>query len=109
LNRIKHSTFLPRRALRWILEQAGVRVSDIEIFAVTRAEPELDQQAGNARFSQAGAPHHWSGRAMLADLLQRELGVDPGDRLRFCGHHLAHAWSAFYPSGFDEALVITID
>ncbi|MFA7667188.1 MAG: carbamoyltransferase [Burkholderiaceae bacterium] len=32
-----------------------------------------------------------------------------GERLLFCEHHLSHAASAFYPSPFDEALVLTLD
>src|SRR5690606_23692202 len=31
------------------------------------------------------------------------------DRLLFSEHHLSHAASAFYPSPFDEAVVLTLD
>ena len=31
------------------------------------------------------------------------------DRLNFCEHHLSHAASAFYPSPFEEAVVLTVD
>jgi len=37
----------------------------------------------------------------------RKLGIDK--KLVFVEHHLAHAASAYYASGFDEALVITLD
>ena len=30
-------------------------------------------------------------------------------RLRFSEHHFSHAASAFYPSPFDEAVILTID
>src|SRR4029077_628886 len=49
-------------------------------------------------------------RAMLAAVLAREVGqtIDHA-RIRFIKHHVCHAWSAFMPSGFDRALVVTMD
>jgi carbamoyltransferase len=35
--------------------------------------------------------------------------VDWPSRLRFCEHHLSHAASAFYPSPFERAVVLTLD
>ena len=35
--------------------------------------------------------------------------VDWQQRLTFCEHHLSHAASAFYPSPFDRAVVLTLD
>lgn len=49
-------------------------------------------------------------RTLLAKALAKidpDLG-DPG-RLRFSDHHLSHAASAFYPSPFEEAAVLTMD
>jgi carbamoyltransferase len=47
------------------------------------------------------------------DLLVRELRrIDAGfevERLRFSEHHLSHAASAFYPSPFERAAVLTLD
>jgi carbamoyltransferase len=43
---------------------------------------------------------------MLSDIDSR---FDPDTRLRFAEHHLSHAASAFYPSPFHEAVVLTID
>ena len=31
------------------------------------------------------------------------------DKLKFSEHHLSHAASAFYPSPFEEAIVLTLD
>jgi carbamoyltransferase len=44
------------------------------------------------------------------DLLARELqGIVPPENILFAEHHLSHAASAFYPSGFDRAAVLTMD
>jgi carbamoyltransferase len=38
-----------------------------------------------------------------------EPGQDWAAKLLFAEHHLSHAASAFYPSPFEEALVLTLD
>jgi carbamoyltransferase len=38
-----------------------------------------------------------------------ECGVFPAPPIYFCPHHESHAASAFYPSPFDEAAVLTLD
>ncbi len=50
-------------------------------------------------------------RAGLLQELKRVLGdgVDWDRRLLFSEHHLSHAASAFFPSPFDDALVLTMD
>nr|WP_295926717.1 carbamoyltransferase C-terminal domain-containing protein [uncultured Dyadobacter sp.] len=48
-----------------------------------------------------GYPHHLQKR--LAD------GGDLSDKWEFVNHHIAHAASAFFPSPFDEAAVLTLD
>jgi carbamoyltransferase len=49
-------------------------------------------------------------KSSLSDELKE---VDPDfdwqNRLTFCEHHLSHAASAFYPSPFDRAVVLTLD
>jgi carbamoyltransferase len=46
-------------------------------------------------------------------LLKRELKQFAKDfdisRLLFCEHHLSHAASAFYPSPFEDAAILTMD
>jgi carbamoyltransferase len=57
----------------------------------------------------------WIGEKLFQrDLLLRELGAvapELGDKnkLRFCEHHYSHAASAYYPSPFQSALVLTMD
>jgi len=48
-------------------------------------------------------------RQRLVKELRRLEPVDIGDRLLFAEHHQSHAASAFYPSPFDEAAVLTMD
>ncbi|MFO1496468.1 MAG: carbamoyltransferase N-terminal domain-containing protein, partial [Lysobacterales bacterium] len=49
-------------------------------------------------------------KKLIADELQAiEPGYTPRNPLRFSEHHLSHAASAFYPSPFERALVLTMD
>ena len=53
-------------------------------------------------------------KLFLKDLLRKELGKLDGHQrwngnLLFSEHHLSHAASAFFPSPFDEAVVLTMD
>jgi carbamoyltransferase len=49
-------------------------------------------------------------KSLLANELKAvEPDVDWNDRLTFCEHHLSHAASAFYPSPFDKAAILTLD
>lgn len=50
-------------------------------------------------------------RTLIAQALNEHLGsdVDWSRRLRFSEHHLSHAASAFFPSPFHEAAVLTMD
>jgi carbamoyltransferase len=45
----------------------------------------------------------------LKELAAIETGFDGADKILFAEHHLSHAASAFYPSPFEEALVLTLD
>lgn len=50
-------------------------------------------------------------RTLISEALNEHLGndVDWSIRLRFSEHHLSHAASAFFPSPFHEAAVLTMD
>jgi carbamoyltransferase len=48
-------------------------------------------------------------RLLRDELRRRAPGVDWDQRLLFSQHHLSHAASAFYPSPFQEAAVLTMD
>ena len=49
-------------------------------------------------------------KSLLIDLLRAEApDVDWEKKLRFTEHHESHAASAFYPSPFDEAAILTMD
>jgi carbamoyltransferase len=108
LNRVKHSNAFPTRAIRRCLEQAGVGLEDVDRIGVDFSEPNVDHYYLRRALENAAYPLG-SGRSQVARLFEDDFGVDVSDRLRFIGHHRAHLWSAFLPSGFSRGLAVSID
>jgi carbamoyltransferase len=108
LNRVKHSNLFPARAIRYCLGQAGVTLEDVDAIATDSSEDfyeflTLHELAHDPRLKRL------SGRQLIASAFQHEFGIDVSGKLRFCKHHFAHLYSAWYPSGFQEALVVCLD
>jgi len=114
--RKKHDSAFPRLAMEYCLAQGGVGLEDVE-HVVFYDKPFLKFERLLETYL-ATAPHGlWSFQAALPlwlreklfqkSLLGRELGGV--EKLLFTEHHLSHAASAFYPSPFEEALVLTMD
>lgn len=121
--RKKHDAAFPLNALRYCLAEAGVEPADIDHVAFydkpfLKFERLLETYMafaprGFASFRMA-MPVWLREKLFLKDLLAGELReisaqVDWSERLLFGEHHLSHAASAFYPSPFDEAAVLTLD
>jgi len=108
LNRVKHSNLFPARAIRYCLAQAGITLEDLDAIATDSSEDfyeflTLHELALDPRLTRL------SGREVIATAFRREFGGEVGGKLRFCKHHFAHLCSAWYPSGFSEALVVCLD
>jgi carbamoyltransferase len=121
--RKKFDAEFPRRAVDYCLQAAGVRLEGID-FAVFYDKPFLKFERlletyltlsprGFTSFRMA-LPLWLREKLFQKSLLASELqAVDPHfdceKRLLFCEHHLSHAASAFYPSPFERAAVLTLD
>jgi carbamoyltransferase len=91
----------PARAVRACLRHCGIDLSDVDRVAVPWGGRTGTAQDGPA--SPATDP---------IDPVERRLrALDRGvpARIERYDHHRCHAASAFYPSGFDEAVVLTLD
>lgn len=106
LTRIKHDPATPINAFKACLNHAGLDVTDIDCLAFyensgfKRGRSKTDSVSAFGNQPTAGA-------AKLIKTLRNRFGYE-GD-IRTFGHHLSHAASAFYPSGFDDAAVLTVD
>lgn len=121
--RIKHDSAFPENAVRYCLTEAGVTGADIDhvVFyekPFVKFERLLETYiafAPKGFESFRKAMPLWIGEKIFQrDILMKALkDLDPGfaegEKLLFSEHHFSHAASAFYPSPFERALVLTMD
>jgi carbamoyltransferase len=121
--RIKHDAAFPRHAIDFCLQQAGITCSQLD-HVVYYEKPFLKFERLLETYL-AFAPRGFSSfklaiplwlreKLFLKDLLCKHLkkhdqGCDWNSLLLFSEHHLSHAASAFFPSPFEEAAVLTMD
>jgi carbamoyltransferase len=121
--RKKHDPSFPANAVRYCLEHAGICLQDVEA-VVFYDKPFLKFERlletfyafapGGLSSFLAAMPVWIKEKLFLKKLLGDELAALDGTsrnriKLLFPEHHLSHAASAFYPSPFDEAAILTID
>lgn len=123
--RIKHDASFPENAIASVLTEAGIALTDVDHIAFydkpfLKFERLLETYVANAPrgfLSFLLAMPVWIKEKLFQkDLLVRELGkldqvpkAELRQKLLFAEHHVSHAASAFYPSPFDEAIVLTLD
>jgi len=108
--RVDNPHELPENAVRFCLDYAGLRPDDIDYVAYSFL-PQLRRTNFQAEW--------WPNPELESEFLRHLdevgdaasalLGRKIGRALKFVPHHLAHAASAYYPSGFDPAAILVID
>jgi carbamoyltransferase len=101
-SRVKHDPRLPVSAFRWCLKQGGIGLVDLDAVAFYESPV-----AKVSRQIWAGATADVLDPERPERAIREGLGWD-GPILAF-PHHLSHAASAFFFSGFPEAAVLTVD
>ena len=116
LVRRKHTGAFPEHAIRWCLRDAGIAAGDLDHVAFNmRPLDGLEARLGQlvAGLPRSLATFGSRGPSFLAMLAaDRWFGDRIGRgraRFHFVDHHRAHAASALYPSGFEEAAVLVAD
>ena len=121
--RKKQDARYPENAIRYCLEEGALSLDELD-FIVFYEKPFLKFERlletylafaprGFASFRMA-LPLWLKEKLFQKDLLGKRLkarapGFDWHSKLLFAEHHRSHAASAFYPSPFNEALILTID
>jgi carbamoyltransferase len=121
--RIKNTPEFPTNAIQYCLREAGISLHQLDAIVfydkpLLKFERLLETYYDNVprgMFSFLQAMPQWlDKKLMLRREVRRQLKkIDPSYRqqkpLLFASHHLSHAASAFYPSPFEEAAILTID
>lgn len=121
--RKKHDPGFPAHAVRYCLEESGLSIDQLDAVAfydkpLLKFERLLETYHAFAPRGLSsfltGMPVWLKEKMFLKRLLREELAkVEAFDsrklKLLFPEHHLSHAASAFYPSPFEEAAILTVD
>ncbi|MEU1122900.1 carbamoyltransferase C-terminal domain-containing protein [Streptomyces sp. NPDC005899] len=106
---VKHSSAFPAGAADFTLETAGLKASQIDLVAHCFSfGPERDFYTGQGDYYR-GLYETALDPDVNRAVAERCLGRDLTGRFRAVPHHLAHAASAYYPSGYEDALVLVSD
>jgi len=118
--RKKHDPDFPARAIAYCLSEAGLSADDLDYVAfydkpLTKFERLLETYLAFAprgfRSFRMALPVWLKEKLHMRRTIRAGLGGgrDSKTRLVFTDHHESHAASAFFPSPFDEAAILTLD
>ncbi len=114
--RKKQDPGFPSNAIRYCLDEYGLEANDLDYVAfyekpILKLERLLEtyfRYAPRGIKSFVLALPEWAKRKLwIGDLIQQDLGYDGS--ILYPEHHMSHAASAFYPSPFQKAAILTVD
>jgi len=114
--RIKHDAGFPTNAIEFCLKEAKCTIADIDIVSFydkpfLKFERLLESYLAYApkglRSAWKGLPIWIKEKLWISDRIKTDLNYD--GKLLFPEHHQSHAASAFFPSPFESAAIITMD
>lgn len=114
--RKKHDHSFPRNAVKFVLGYAGITIKDVEYVAFydkpfIKFERILETYlayapSGIVSFIKA-IPLWLKKKLWMKDMIREELAFE--GKIIFPEHHESHAGSAFFPSPYKEAAILTMD
>jgi len=121
--RKKHDSRFPKSAIQYCLKEANLHLEDIDFIIFydkpfIKFERLLETYLAYApkgfKSFRMSMPIWIKEKLFQKNLLRKEFekfdsNIDWEKKLLFSEHHLSHAASAFYPSPFEEAIVLTMD
>lgn len=114
--RLKHDPGFPRNAISYCLKEAGITLKEVDAISFydkpfLKFERILETYLG---YVPSGIQSSWKAlpiwikeKLWISDLIRNELEFD--GQLLFPEHHESHAASAFFPSPYEKAGVLTMD
>lgn len=110
LDRIKHSNKVWSKAVTFCLESAKVGLQDLDYIALYTSEPFTEVSLRVLHLYRRGLGERRDARGMFQHLFEREFGVSlPREVFHFVHHHVTHAATSYYMSGFEDSLILSID
>ncbi len=116
--RKKHDAAFPARAVEFCLRSAGAEAGELDFVAFydkpilkfhRLIETYLSFAPVGLRSFGKAVPMWLGDKLHMRRQLTKQLGTRPKNRYVFPEHHESHAASAFYPSPFEDAAIVTMD
>ena len=115
-NRVKHCAGFPALSAAWCLAEAGLSADDLDHVAIGR-DPKANLGAKAMRTLRHGTSWtylkaRFENASKVKDVkgeLETALGAGVGAQFHNVEHHQAHVASAFFPSPFEDAAILTVD
>ncbi len=116
-SRKKHDNGFPKLAIEFCLKELKITAKDLDAVVFyekpfvkfERIFLTVMNEVPHTRKLFTESMREWlTNKLWIKAHLSANIGIAP-EKIYFCDHHLSHAASAFYPSGFDEAAVLTLD
>jgi len=115
-DRIKHSHLFPQDAINFCLKYAHIENADIDYIAIQSAPKQFISSAFSSINLGMFNMDNLYGRALNFSIFYAHSKVIrslkkmfPGKKVFEIPHHLSHAASTFYVSGFNKSNILTID
>ena len=117
-SRIKHDPAFPAQAMEFCLNEGGLTPGQLDYIAfydkpLTKFERLLETYLAHApvgfRSFRLAMPLWLKDKLHMRRTIRQALGAPSQARLIFTDHHESHAASAFFPSPFEQAAIVTLD
>ena len=117
-SRVKHDPAFPSRAINYCLLEANLTADELDFVAfydkpLTKFERLLETYLAYApsgfRSFRLAMPLWLKDKLHMRQTIRKALGMPARARLIFADHHETHAASAFFPSPFEQAAIVTLD
>lgn len=117
--RKKHDPRFPRNAINYCLEEAFIETDEIDAIVFYDSQIKtFDRIIKNCMHAGADSLEQFDkatrsllgSKMWLQDHVKKTIGsLGKIDKLLFTEHHMSHAASAFYPSPYEKAAILTVD
>jgi carbamoyltransferase len=121
--RKKHDESYPKNAINYVLKEANLKLSEVDHIVFyekpfLKFERLLETYVG---FSPSGfksfsmsmplwlSEKLFQKKMLFDELKKQDNNFNDIKKINFSEHHLSHAASAFFPSPYDEAIILTLD
>lgn len=116
-SRIKHDLNFPIQAIEYCLREGGINAEELDIvvfydnpiLTMDRFIKNVYDSGIESKALIDGLESLVTSKVWIHKEIKKFLSLKEETKILVCDHHVSHAASAFYPSPYEQAIIITID